>query len=105
MFLFLILAAKRSMNKKTFTIKENNLDQTHLQTLVNELIEANINACKLQHLSNWIKNHDEPTGLKDQKIMDLEGLKSQLNEFLQKEYFEEFKISLEFKLQEKSEVA
>jgi hypothetical protein len=93
------------MNQKIFTITENGLDQDHLGLLINHLIDENINAYQLQHLSNWIKNHNEPTVFKDKKIKDLKTLKKEFTTFLENEFFEELKISLEFKLKDQSKVA
>ena len=75
------------MNQKIFTITENGLDQNHLGLLINHLIDENINAYQLQHLSNWIKNHNEPTVFKDKKIKDLKTLKKEFTTFLENEFF------------------
>lgn len=94
------------MNKKIFTITENGLDQNHLKTLMNQLIEEHINTYKLQHLSNWIKNHEEPSDSRDQKINELEYLKDEFNALFEvPEIVEDVLISLQFKLKDRSKAA
>lgn len=94
------------MNKKIFTITENGLDQNNLKTLIHYIIEEHINAYKLQHLSNWIKNNEEPIDLRDQKIKELEYLKDELNSlFNVHELVEDVSIALQFKFKDKSKAA
>lgn len=94
------------MNQKIFSIKEYGLDQNHLKTLMHHLIEEHINAYKLQHLSNWIKNHKEPSDLRDRKINELEYLKAEFNSLFEvPELVEDVSISLQFKLKDRSKVA
>lgn len=94
------------MNKKIFTITENGLDQNHLKTLMHQLIEEHINTYKLQHLSNWIKNHEEPSDSRDQKINELEYLKDEFNALFEvPELVEDVLISLQFKLKDRSKAA
>ncbi|MGD2004388.1 MAG: hypothetical protein PVJ91_00110 [Flavobacteriaceae bacterium] len=67
------------MKPKTFTIAENGLEKDQLKALLNSFIEENINAYKLQYLSNWSKNQDESPELKENKVKGLETLKEDLN--------------------------
>ena len=90
---------------RSFDYKTDEEELQFEKSIQNALIDENINAYQLQHLSNWIKNHNEPTVFKDKKIKDLKTLKREFSTFLENEYFEEFKISLEFKLKDQSKVA
>ena len=90
---------------RSFDYKTDEEELQFEKSIQNALIDENINAYQLQHLSNWIKNLNEPTVFKDKKIKDLKTLKREFSTFLENEYFEEFKISLEFKLKDQSKVA
>jgi len=70
------------MKPKTFTIAENGLEKDQLKALLNSFIEENINAYKLQYLSNWSKNQEESPELKENKVKGLETLKEDLNTLL-----------------------
>ena len=94
------------MNKKIFTITENGLDQNNLKTLIHHIIEEHINTYKLQHLSNWIKNIEEPIDSRDQKIKELEYLKDELNSLFDvPELVEDVSIALQFKFKDRSKAA
>ena len=97
---------KIKMNKKIFTITENGLDQNNLKTLIHHIIEEHINTYKLQHLSNWIKNNEEPIDSRDQKIKELEYLKEELNSLFDvPELVEDVSIALQFKFKDRSKAA
>ena len=94
------------MNKKIFTITENGLDQNNLKTLIHYIIEEHINTYKLQHLSNWIKNNEEPIDSRDKKIKELEYLKDELNSLFDvPELVEDVSIALQFKFKDRSKAA
>jgi hypothetical protein len=91
------------MQTKKVNIEELGFELSDSRSLIFKLIDEKINACKLQYLSQWVKDHTVTTEERDEKIKALQGKKEDLTALFKecdlRESRVDFNVVLDLKLE------
>lgn len=69
------------MIKKTISIEGTGYNISDGKSMIRKLIDSQINNCKIQNLTDWVRDHNTNPLEKDEKIAKLEKAKNELLEF------------------------
>ncbi|MFT5778230.1 MAG: hypothetical protein ACI837_001186 [Crocinitomicaceae bacterium] len=71
------------MESNKFIIEQNGLNKYESKDMLIKLINGQINSCKLDHMSNWERNHSITSEALNKKVEALQAKRSEIEAFFE----------------------